>query len=115
MLVLIFLFSYRTKGHGSVATDDMKMLNSTVGKLFRHLQISEKTSDQITLEPPQKDVNVLTLTHDAQSEESFRDITLRLRNFEKEFQRQKVHQQKEVMRYGMLLYTYKSANGRFYL
>lgn len=90
--------SASTKGHGSVATDDMKMLNSTVGKLFRHLQISEKTSDQITLEPPQKDVNVLTVTHDAHSEESFRDITLKLRNFEKEFQRQKVHQQKEVMR-----------------
>lgn len=90
--------STATKGHGSIATDDMKMLNSTIGKLFRHLQISEKTSDQITLEAPQKDVNVLTVSHDAQSEETFRDITLKLRNFEKEFQRHKVYQQKEVMR-----------------
>ena len=91
----MFIFRKKT---GAIATDDMHTLNTTIGKLFRHLQISEKTSDQITLEAPQKEVNVLTVNHEAQSEESFREITQKLRNFEKEFQRQKVHQQKEVMR-----------------
>ena len=90
---------FRTKSSAGIGTEDLKTLNTTIGKLFRHLQISEqKTSDQITLEAPQKDTNVLTISHETHTEDSFKEITLKLRNFEKEFQRQKVHQQKEIMR-----------------
>lgn len=83
----------------------MRMLNSAIGKLYRHLQLNQReqemTSSEFTFREPtqqKENVNILTLSQ-VQPDESFHDIVLKLRNFEKEFQRQKVQQQRELMRY----------------
>ena len=88
---------------GPLSTDDMRILNSAIGKLYRHLQINAKDQDTTRVndfrdEATQKEnVNVLTLSH-MQPEDTFHDMVLKIRNFEKEFQRQKVQQQRELMR-----------------
>ncbi|XP_052792989.1 uncharacterized protein LOC128226917 isoform X2 [Mya arenaria] len=89
---------------GGLSADDMRLLNSAIGKLYRHLQLSQKepelTSSEITQRETtvqKENVNVLTLSH-VQPDESFHDIVLKLRNFEKEFQRQKVQQHRELRR-----------------
>lgn len=95
--------------HGQVlSTDDMKVLNSAIGKLFRHLQINGKDQTDLgtrSTEHSYKDetssqketVNILTLSH-VHGDDSLHDIVLKIKNFEKEFQRQKVQQQRELMR-----------------
>lgn len=93
----------RHKSSTGLSSDDMRLLNTAIGKLYRHLQLNQReqevTSSEIMFkEPTQKEnINILTLSQ-VQPEESFHDIVLKLRNFEKEFQRQKVQQQKELMR-----------------
>lgn len=81
------------------------MLNSAIGKLYRHLQLNQKeqevTPTEITFKEPtmqKENMNILALSQ-VQADESFHDIVLKLRNFEKEFQRQKVQQHRELMRY----------------
>ena len=88
-----------------MSNDDMRMLNSAIGKLYRHLQINAKDQETTKTEfhfkdePTQKEnINILTLAH-FQTEETFHDIVLKIRNFEKEFQRQKVQQHRELMRF----------------
>ncbi|XP_045205085.1 uncharacterized protein LOC123557595 isoform X1 [Mercenaria mercenaria] len=87
------------------STDDMRMLNTAIGKLYRHLQLSAKEQETTMVADithkegtiQKENVNILTLSQ-MQPDETFHDIVLKLRNFEKEFQRQKVQQQREQMR-----------------
>lgn len=99
-----FIFFCSHKSSTGLTTDDMRMLNSAIGKLYRHLQLNQReqemTSSEFTFREPtqqKENVNILTLSQ-VQPDESFHDIVLKLRNFEKEFQRQKVQQQRELMR-----------------
>ena len=82
----------------------MRMLNSAIGKLYRHLQLNQReqevTSSEITFKDSTKqkeNINILTLSQ-LNPDESFHEIVLKLKTFEKEFQRQKVQQQRELMR-----------------
>jgi len=82
----------------------MRMLNSAIGKLYRHLQLNQReqevTSSEITFKDTTKqkeNINILTLSQ-LNPDESFHEIVLKLKTFEKEFQRQKVQQQRELMR-----------------
>ncbi|XP_052282328.1 uveal autoantigen with coiled-coil domains and ankyrin repeats-like isoform X2 [Dreissena polymorpha] len=88
----------------SLSSDDLRILNSAIGKLYRHLQLAQKEQEMTSVEMTIKDatqqkenMNVLTLSH-VQPDESFHDIVLKIRNFEKEFQRQKVQQLREFKR-----------------
>jgi len=98
----MFSASRNKQATGSLSLDDMKMLNSAIGKLYRHLQLNPKeegTSSEIITKDAiaqKENIPTLSITH---SEESFHEIVLKLRNFEKEFQRQKVLQQRELRRY----------------
>jgi hypothetical protein len=82
------------------------MLNTAIGKLYRHLQLSSKEQENTMVSDhshkegsvQKENVNILTLSQ-MQPDETFHDIVLKLRNFEKEFQRQKVQQQREQMRF----------------
>lgn len=87
----------------------MRMLHTAIGRLYRHLQlnakeqettmVSEITHKETTIQ--KENVNILTLSQ-MQPDETFHDIVLKLKNFEKEFQRQKVQQQREQMRFVLI-------------
>ncbi|XP_060561866.1 uncharacterized protein LOC132721557 [Ruditapes philippinarum] len=93
------------KHANGLSADDMRMLNTAIGKLYRHLQLSSKEQENTMVSDhshkegsvQKENVNILTLSQ-MQPDETFHDIVLKLRNFEKEFQRQKVQQQREQMR-----------------
>ncbi|KAK3582910.1 hypothetical protein CHS0354_009715 [Potamilus streckersoni] len=91
---------------GGVSSEDMKSMNHAIGRLYRHLQLNQpketdnRSSESVPASDTQKEgANILTLTHFSGSpEENFHELVIRLKNFEKEFQRQKVQQQRDVMR-----------------
>ncbi|KAL3879281.1 hypothetical protein ACJMK2_031583 [Sinanodonta woodiana] len=91
---------------GGVSAEDMKSMNHAIGRLYRHLQLNQpketdnRSSDSVPTSDAQKEgANILTVTHlTGPPEENFHELVIRLRNFEKEFQRQKVQQQRDVMR-----------------
>ncbi|KAL4230642.1 hypothetical protein ACF0H5_011019 [Mactra antiquata] len=96
-----------TQKHSSaLTTDDMRVLNTAIGKLYRHLQLNSKDLENTGIpefsakdsSSQKENINLVTLSSYIHPEETFHDIVLKLRNFEKEFQRQKVQQQRELMR-----------------